>query len=184
MIVYLLLAIILLIIVYEFCSNYEKFQSPSKINLIGNSKDGIISLFWHRPESNYDNIYQYLLYVNEEGKDARLLNQKATDAVFYKKSLLKVNPEIDYHIQVVAVSTDGISQKSNIIVLKAKNKDTPATPVPIPPLVRKITCNPDETYQISQSCHNPQYPNIDIDMDGHEDLFMEMNESNSHTFNL
>ena len=61
MIVYLLLAIVCLIIVYEFCANYEKFQSPSQIGLIGNSRDGVISLFWHRPHANYENIYQYLL---------------------------------------------------------------------------------------------------------------------------
>jgi hypothetical protein len=184
MIVYLLLAIVCLIIVYEFCANYEKFQSPSQIGLIGNSRDGVISLFWHRPHANYENIYQYLLYIKEVDKDVRLLHQKATDAVFYKKSLLNMNPDIEYHIQVVAVSSDGISQKSNTVILKAKNKDAPATPIPIPPLVRRITCNPDETYQISQSCHNPQYPNIDIDMTDHDALFAEMNRSNSHTFNL
>ena len=44
------------------------------------------------------------------------------------------------------------------------------------------------TNKFSAEYGPPPPPNdifyIDIDMDGHEDLFMEMNESNSHTFNL
>jgi|SaaInlStandDraft_6_1057023.scaffolds.fasta_scaffold159228_2 hypothetical protein len=181
----ILIILIVLIIAYEFLFTYEKFQVPSPIKLQGNSKNGVINLFWHRPETNYENIYQYLIYIKEDGKDPRMLNHKASDDLFYKKTLLKIDKTVEYIIQVIAVSSDGISEKSNEIILQAKNKNTNPSPTPVPPLVNKITCNPDGTYKISQSCYNPRYPNIDIDLTNHDETMNEMTQiNNSHTFNL
>jgi hypothetical protein len=181
----ILVIIIVLIITYEFLNTYEKFQAPSQIKLQGSSSNGKIMLFWHRPETNYENIYQYLIYIKEDGKDPRILSQKATGDLFYKKTLLKINKNIEYDIQVVAVSSDGVGDKSNNLILQGKNKNANPSPTPVPPLVKKITCNPDGTYKMSQSCHNPQYPNIDIDFDDHETTMNEMNRvNNSNTFNL
>jgi len=176
---------LILIILYECIKFNEKFQSqaslkPSPIKLSGNSKNGIVTLFWSEPKNNKDNIIEYIVYVQKTGdKDKRIISQKRGDVPFYKKKFLDLQKNKEYIFNVVAVTKNNISDKSNDIKLKTEILDT-YSKIPSSKLTKKISCNPDGTYEISQSCKNNVYPNID-NIDNLENIKISQYLNNNKT---
>lgn len=173
----IIIVIIILIglIFYELYKRYEKFDIPSRIELIGTSKESMINLYWTRPDNNNDNIYSYLIYMYESNKDVNLITIKASDSPFYEKTYYNLDPEKKYRFKVKAISTDGVSEDSNIIELKPSDKNKKIKR-PLQPSINKISCMPDGTYRISSSCMKGIYPNPNLDNKDHNDLINKLIE--------
>ena len=181
---------LILIILYECIKFNEKFQTqtslkPSPIKLSGNTKNGIISIFWSQPKINNDNIIEYIVYVQKKGdKDKRIISQKKGDSPFYKKKFLDLEKNIEYTFNVVSVTQTTISDKSNDIKLKTDISNIYSR-VPLSKLTKKISCNPDGTYESSQSCKNNIYPNIeDINEIENKELLQYLHNNNNQIFRL
>ena len=180
MFLYLIVFILVLIVIFEFLKTMnEHFNSedkPSSVKLLGVAQKGQVNLFWHIPTINYENIYTYLIYIKEDGRDVKLISEKSiSNKQFYKKNIISLNPLKKYKFKVVAVSSDGLSNSSNIIELQPKDKNV-NIPRPIPLKIERITCNPDGTYTSGLNCLNPIYPNAVFDDSNHSELLTELNE--------
>ena len=179
----ILIILLLDIIIYEIAINYEKFQEellpppkpPSKLKIIGNSTETAITLYWHKPTENYEKIYSYLIYTYEPNKDVNLKTIPASTSNYYEKTFYNMDPKLEYKFKVRAVSTDGLSDDSNIVILKPadKNKKSPSV---LPPLSRKINCFPDGTYKIGSKCEKSVYPSTYFNDVGHDNLLDKLNE--------
>ena len=92
-IVIILILLVLICIFFEFYNTQESFEIPSNIYLSANSENKKITLYWSRPNTNYEDIYLYLVYVKEPNKSVRIITQKAGNEHFYKKTFLKLDPK-------------------------------------------------------------------------------------------
>ena len=176
----ILIILLLVIIIYEIVINYEKFQEeasppPSKLKIIGNSTETTITLYWHKPTENYKDIYSYLIYTYEPGKDVNLKTIPASASNYYEKTFYNMDPELIYEFKVRAVSTDGLSIDSNIVKLKPVDKNK-KSPIVLPPTLRKINCLPDGTYKIGSKCEKSVYPSTYFNDVGHDNLLDKLNE--------
>lgn len=188
MIILLLIFIILLIILYEFAKNFEYFNNeppkPSPIKLTGTSMETIIKLYWHKPSKHNENVYSYLIYMKEPQKDINLTTMKyESNKLFYEKTFYGLDPSKVYKFKVRAVSSDGISEDSNEVILRPSDKNKKIQRI-ISPFEKKITCLPDSTYKIASECQNPAFPNDDFNSQGHDDLINSLTEQKSSTLNF
>jgi hypothetical protein len=182
---------IILVIIYEYTKRHEMFQStttteapkepPSDLKVTATSYETVVKLYWHRPSRNNDNVYSYLIYVGEPGKDVNLFTIKSSqNKLFYEKIFYNLDPKKKYKFKVRAVSKDGVSEDSNVVELYPRNKNQ-QRPRPIRPVVNKITCQPDGTFKIGGSCGKPIYPSIDFDDSNHEDLMKTLSKKKNDT---
>lgn len=186
MIILLLVFIILLVILYEFGKNFEFFEEskPSPIKLTATSSETIIKLYWHKPSVNTENMYSYLIYMKEPNKDINLTTMKyEDDKLFYEKTFNGLDPSKVYKFKIRAVSSDGLSEDSNIVMLRPVDKNKKLQKI-LSPFEKKITCLPDGTYKIASKCQNPAFPNADFNSNNHENLLKSLKEKNSSTLNF
>ncbi len=163
------IVLLLILIVYEIYKRYEKFQSPSRIVLIGTSKETMVNLYWTKPDSNNENVYSYLIYMYEPNKDVNLITVKSSNKPFYEKTYYNLDPEKRYRFKVKAISTDGVSEDSNTVELRPSDKNKKVQR-PLQPSTNKISCMPDGTFKISSTCMKGIYPNPNFDDSEHESL--------------
>ena len=188
MIILLFVFIILLIILYESIKNFEYFDDepplPSPIKLTGTSMETMIKLYWHKPSINNENVYSYLIYMKEPEKDINLTTMKyESNKLFYEKTFYGLDPSKVYKFKVRAVSSDGLSEDSNVVILRPSDKNKKIQRI-ISPFEKKITCLPDSTYKIASKCQNPAFPNADFNSQGHNDLIDSLTEQKSSTLNF
>jgi hypothetical protein len=188
MIILLLVFIILLIILYESIKNFEYFDDeppkPSPIKLTGTSSETIIKLYWHKPSKQNENVYSYLIYMKEPEKDINLTTIKYDiNKLFYEKTFYGLDPSKVYTFKIRAVSSDGLSEDSNIVILRPSDKNKKIQRI-ISPFEKKITCLPDGTYKIASKCQNPAFPNAVFDASRHDDLIDSLTEQKSSSLNF
>ena len=167
--------LLIILIIYEGYKRLEKFEAPSRIVLIGTAKESMITLYWSKPDNNAENIYSYLIYMYEPNKDVNLLTIKASNNNFYEKTYYNLDPEKRYRFIVKAISSDGVSNDSNIVELKPSDKNKKVQR-PLQPSINKISCMPDGTYKISSTCMKAIYPNPDFDDSNYKDLMDNLTE--------
>lgn len=171
----IVIVIFICLIVYEIYKRYEKFEAPSRLVLMGTAKETMVNLYWTRPNNNYENIYSYLIYMYEPNKDVNLITVKASNNPFYEKTYYNLDPEKRYRFKVKSVSSDGVSEDSNIVELKPSDKNKKVQR-PLQPSVNKISCMPDGTFKISSSCMKGIYPNPNLNDSNHQELMKHLTE--------
>jgi len=172
-----IIVIVLLVglIVYELYKQYEKFQVPSRLLLVGTAKETMVNLYWSKPDSNDENVYSYLIYMYEPNKDVNLITIKASNNPFYEKTYYNLDPEKRYKFKVKAISSDGVSEDSNTVELKPSDKNKKVQR-PLQPSVNKISCMPDGTYKISSTCMKGIYPNPNFNTNDYQSLMANLTE--------
>jgi hypothetical protein len=141
----------------------------------------LIKLIWTRPNTNYEDIYSYLIYLGEPNKDVTMFTIKSEpNKLFYTKRFDNLDPTIKYKIKVRAVSNNGISADSNIVEIQPMNKNqVPGRPSN--PFVNKITCLPDGTYKTAATCIKSVFPTVD-DMSEHNNLMDKLSAQKKESF--
>ena len=173
----LLLFVIFLFVSFELYKRYDKFTVPESIHLVATSQNSQIRLYWHMPVNFRNDIYNFLLYIKEQGKDVKLLTiTPKRNEDFYEKTITGLDPQKTYMFKVVSLTQNGVSLPSNVVSIQPKDKYL-VIPRPLPPLEKKITCNPDGTHIIGTSCVNPVYPNTAFDDSSHTDLIKTLEQT-------
>ena len=102
----LLLFVIFLFVSFELYKRYDKFTVPESIHLVATSQNSQIRLYWHMPVNFRNDIYNFLLYIKEQGKDVKLLTiTPKRNEDFYEKTITGLDPQKTYMFKVVSLTT-------------------------------------------------------------------------------